>query len=220
MLKRRGFLTGLAAAMAAPAIVRIDSIMPVRTPSLWRPQHLSGIGFPNRAMPIGSTWAQTGGIVTAEWIVGRDGVWQLAKPTVIRVSYDLEHVVLPTADPPGAADVEDTDAFLSRMKRTQRAQAALMDVQAPAIIPVTFRDADDLAEDTRPRSDGTAPPRADFEEWDDAPLPGLGPPVPDFAAQDVRDQLYCQNELAYQRLRNAEILRRTRDRIRERRQTA
>ena len=34
MLRRRGFLGGLAAAFAAPSIVRIESLMPVRVP-IW-----------------------------------------------------------------------------------------------------------------------------------------------------------------------------------------
>jgi hypothetical protein len=34
MLSRRGFVGGLIGALAAPAIVRVESIMPVRVPSL------------------------------------------------------------------------------------------------------------------------------------------------------------------------------------------
>jgi hypothetical protein len=36
MLQRRGFLTGLVSALAAPAIVRASSLMPVRT-MIWAP---------------------------------------------------------------------------------------------------------------------------------------------------------------------------------------
>lgn len=35
ILTRRGFIAGLASALAAPAIVRVDAIMPVRNP-FWR----------------------------------------------------------------------------------------------------------------------------------------------------------------------------------------
>lgn len=45
MIHRRGLLAGLAAAVAAPAIVRAASIMPVRTPALLRPAELLGIRF-------------------------------------------------------------------------------------------------------------------------------------------------------------------------------
>ena len=34
MIARRTFLTGLVSALAAPAIVRVESIMPVRSPKL------------------------------------------------------------------------------------------------------------------------------------------------------------------------------------------
>jgi hypothetical protein len=44
MLERRNFLTGLISALAAPAIVRASSIMPIRTmlwtPPLWTPPPL------------------------------------------------------------------------------------------------------------------------------------------------------------------------------------
>jgi hypothetical protein len=36
LIERRAFLTGLVSLVAAPAIVRAASLMPVRTPAIWR----------------------------------------------------------------------------------------------------------------------------------------------------------------------------------------
>ncbi len=74
-LKRRSFLGGLAAVLCAPAIVRIDSIMPVRTPQILRPRRIVSRMLPVDTAPAGSIWSTQSAAGTVEWEMGRDGFW-------------------------------------------------------------------------------------------------------------------------------------------------
>ena len=80
MIRRRSMLMGVAASLAAPAVVRADSIMQVRTPRLWRPEHITAKGFPNRSAAPGSTWHQVTEGCESRWVCGPDGVWSSAAP--------------------------------------------------------------------------------------------------------------------------------------------
>lgn len=76
-MKRRGFLIGLGAALAAPAVVRAEIIMPVKRIIL-PPQAgllFASKGFPNRGAPLGSKWLQNGLTHRIEWTMGADGYW-------------------------------------------------------------------------------------------------------------------------------------------------
>lgn len=79
MLLRRSFIAGLAAALAAPAIVRAEMLMPARTPLIWRPTHTVAVGFPNKVAPVGSRWTQESVTARSEWVVRDSGVWELVE---------------------------------------------------------------------------------------------------------------------------------------------
>lgn len=51
MIGRRGFLTGLVALMAAPAIVRVESLMPVRSPAIIRVSPINLAEIRNLLLP-------------------------------------------------------------------------------------------------------------------------------------------------------------------------
>lgn len=75
MLERRGFLTGLISALAAPAIVRAASLMPVRT-VLWTPPLLTVTAIPDWEIAGNLTyklwWDEIAGTVQVKKIEQRD----------------------------------------------------------------------------------------------------------------------------------------------------
>lgn len=80
MLRRRSFLLGLTAALAAPALIRAEMLMPVRTPLVVKVTHVVRPGFPIRPGVQGSTWHQASGAHESRWMCGEGGVWGLEKP--------------------------------------------------------------------------------------------------------------------------------------------
>jgi hypothetical protein len=75
MLERRGFLTGLISALAAPAIGRAASLMPVRT-VLWTPPLLTATAIPGWEIAANWTykvwWDEVAGTVQVKKIEQRD----------------------------------------------------------------------------------------------------------------------------------------------------
>ena len=67
MITRRGIISGIGAIIAAPAIVRVESIMPVKAIASWSEPHVTMLGdtifF---AVADGKIWSLKGGTVWSD----------------------------------------------------------------------------------------------------------------------------------------------------------
>lgn len=74
IITRRSFLRVLTGIIAAPAVIQIASLMPLRGEALIVPAK-QAIIVPDASFQItGSAWTSNGGALT-KWGIQRDGVW-------------------------------------------------------------------------------------------------------------------------------------------------